>query len=55
MRPYLLDMASSLGVHIFEYEYHGYGPTKGMPSDMEVIFDAIAAYDQLTKNMKFKC
>lgn len=53
MLPFLLELASTLNVHVFAYEYHGYGPTKGTPNDMEVIFDAIAAYDQLTKKMNF--
>lgn len=54
MRPYLLDMAFTLNTHVFAFEYFGYGPTKGSPNDTEVVFGAIAAYDELINKMGFK-
>jgi len=53
MRPYLLELSYTLNVHVFAYEYRGYGPTTGGPNDMEIIYDAMAAYDELTKRMYF--
>ena len=54
MRPYLIQLSVALNVHVFAYEYCGYGPTQGTPNDMEVVFDAMAAYDELVKKMHFK-
>ncbi len=54
MRPYLLELAYVLNIHVFAYEYNGYGPTKGNPNDMEAIFDAMAAYEELTQRMNFR-
>jgi len=54
MRPYLLELAYTLNVHVFAYEYYGYGPTKGNCNDMEIVYDAIAAYEELTKKMHFR-
>lgn len=41
-------------MHVFAYEYPGYGPSKGTPNDLEILFGIQEAYHFLTERLKIK-
>jgi len=49
----LQELSQALNVHVFAYEYRGYGPTKGKVGELELIFGIIAAYEYLTHRLGF--
>lgn len=51
LRP-LLGYLQKLGFAIFAYDYHGYGTSKGRPSEQNTYRDIDAAYNYLTKTLK---
>jgi len=54
MRISLQELCLALNVHVFAYEYTGYGPARGTPSDLEVIFGITAAYEFLIEKLRIK-
>jgi len=54
MMRQLQELSEALNVHVFAYEYNGYGPTQGPTGEVEVLFGIMAAYEYLTQRLGVK-
>jgi pimeloyl-ACP methyl ester carboxylesterase len=54
MRNYLQDIAFTVNVNVFSYEYSGYGTSTGTPSDVNLLYDIEAAYTFLIEKLGYK-
>lgn len=48
--PFLRDL-NEQGFSVFSYDYHGYGTSKGRPTEVHAYADADAAYNYLVSNL----
>jgi fermentation-respiration switch protein FrsA (DUF1100 family) len=51
LKPMLEDL-NALGFSVFSYDYHGYGTSRGEPSEKNAYQDINAAYAYLTEHLK---